>query len=608
MPDRGQLVRHRRRVRSGLLVVFALLAACTSSKPAAAPTTVAITAPTTSASSVLPSPTTDATVLPTTAPAPTTPPTTVAGTAIIDVGKLAAPPPPVAAQSGGVLRVALAVFPSNGLSPANFTIVQSGQMIARTIFDSLLNLDSNGGLAPGLALSATPTPDFKIWTLKLRGGVTFHNGEPFNAPSVVANLDACRKGRVAGASFAPLESVTATDAATVVIVMKQPWSSFDQYLTGYFTAGQCGYMVAPAQLAAGEAGGKAPIGTGPFKLLSWADTEVAVTRNASYWRIDADGKQLPYLDGISFTFDNDQENRAQAVITGASDVTFTYRPKVITTMRQAELAGKVKVYATTDFSSTAFWAMNLSRPPFDDVRIRKAFALAIDRDVIKEKLGGIVGLANSPFPPGSVGSLEVNDYPTKPDLVEAKRLIDAYQADKGKLRPLEMMVIDGDPLARLSVDNVVEMLGKVGVPMSVVPVPEQPLIVKAFNGDFDIGSFNSFGTTDPDTNYSFWSSSTTGPNGTPTINYFRLRDPKIDALLTQLRSTRDPFIRERATRDLNKIFADQFYILWNYWVLNGLAWRPNVQGLDQPTLPDTNNDSPPTVNGIPMFTNVFLKS
>jgi ABC-type transport system substrate-binding protein len=266
-------------------------------------------------------------------------------------------------------------------------------------------------------------------------------------------------------------------------------------------------------------GGKAPIGTGPFKLLSWADTEVAVTRNASYWRIDADGKQLPYLDGISFTFDNDQENRAQAVMAGASDVTFTYRPKVITTMRQAELAGKVKVYAATDFSSTAFWAMNLSRPPFDDVRIRKAFALAIDRDVIKEKLGGIVGLANSPFPPGSVGSLEVNDYPTKPDLVEAKRLIDAYQADKGKLRDL-----------------------------------------------------------------------------------------KIDALLTQLRSTRHPFIRERATRDLNKIFADQFYILWNYWVLNGLAWQPNVRGLDQPTLPDTNNDSPPTVNGIPMFTNVFLKS
>ena len=166
---------------------------------------------------------------------------------------------------------------------------------AAPALETLFRLDSEGNLICWLAESYEVTEDGLQYTIKLRPDVLFHDGTKMDAEAVVWNI---QKNMENGKSqFAKIASVEATDELTVTIKM----SESDILLLANLAADPSGLIVSPTAVEENgiEWAEKNPVGTGPFVFESWEnDVEVVYTRNENYWGVDADGNQLPYLDGI----------------------------------------------------------------------------------------------------------------------------------------------------------------------------------------------------------------------------------------------------------------------------------------------------------------------
>ena len=136
--------------------------------------------------------------------------------------------------------------------------------MAGAVFDYLAAYDTDGVSKPFLAQSIDPNSDFTVWTIKTRPGVTFQNGEPCDAAAIKKNLDAQRQSILTGPVFQTVSAIETPDDSTVVVTMKQPWSTFTDTM-----ATQVGAMAAPAMLDAPDGGIANPIGTGPFSFVKW---------------------------------------------------------------------------------------------------------------------------------------------------------------------------------------------------------------------------------------------------------------------------------------------------------------------------------------------------
>ena len=178
-------------------------------------------------------------------------------------------------------------------------LVVSGIQVAAAIYDTLTAPNTKNEYVPNLAESVTPNATFNEWTIKVRPNIKFHNGEPLNADAVKQNLDAWLKGRLIQFVYSNVASVDKGDDLTVKVTTKTPWPAFPAYL---YLQGRAGIM-APAQVGNEATCATNMIGTGPFKLApnGWKVNEsLTVEKNPNYWKKDAKGTQLPYLDKITF--------------------------------------------------------------------------------------------------------------------------------------------------------------------------------------------------------------------------------------------------------------------------------------------------------------------
>src|SRR5205823_6042113 len=166
---------------------------------------------------------------------------------------------------------------------------------------------------PALATGVHPNGDNTEWTVKIRPGVTFHNGEPLTAQAVAASVRHQADPKTVGmyslrVNF--IDSVKATDAATVVFTLKEPYAQFQQILADPFSL-----IVPPSAFASGKA---KPIGTGPWQLASFEPgSKVTVRRNPKYWRAGR-----PYIDTVEVTVIPDAATREQALVAGEIDLMF----------------------------------------------------------------------------------------------------------------------------------------------------------------------------------------------------------------------------------------------------------------------------------------------
>ena len=392
--------------------------------------------------------------------------------------------------SGGSLVVALQ-GETSGFNPSVDAWADGGHNVARAIFDPLATFDASGKVVPYLAESIEGNADATVWTIKVRSGVTFHDGTPLNAEAVRLNFEANKNSPQFGSQLALLASMNVVDDLTLELTMSQPWGTFPNLLLGNIGS-QIGYMAAPAMLASPE-GGRNPIGTGPFSFKEWVpDDHLTVVRNDSYWQDPA------YLDEVVFKPIPDSTSRKAAMDAGDVDVYYTGSSKDIQEYQTKQEAGDVGVTIGAP-SEGDMVMLNTKKAPLDDVRVRRALAMSVDIPRLFDFLDatGVKQPTHGPYADSSFWFAESN-YPDY-DVAGAKALIDEYVAEKG---PVEVEFAGNQDPFIVSIQELYQsMWSEIGVTANIVSRAQGENISAVIGGDFQVVLWGGIGGGDPDNDY-----------------------------------------------------------------------------------------------------------
>lgn len=490
--------------------------------------------------------------------------------------------------SGGKVVYGLESDTGGGFCLPSGQLAISGVMVAVSIYDPLTWPNDKGEYVPYLAQSVTPNTGFTEWTIKLRSGITFTDGSPLDAETVKLNLDSYRGKNpdISSSLFSlvlrTITDVTVTDPTTVVVKMSAPWVAFPAYL---FSFGRMG-MMAKAQLTDNQTCPSKLIGTGPFKLKgSWTPgAPVELVKNTGYWRKDADGRPLPYLDAITFVGVVESAQRITQLEAGQLDIMHTQFEPDLAQLQEKADAGAIKLMIGTQGRENRYYLLNAGKPPFDDPKARLAFALALDRDEINKLRNlGRATVANGPFDKGVPGYVADPGFP-KHDLAKAKKLVAEVKASHGGQFNVKFVILP-DSENRNEADLLKQQIEKAGINADIGIVDQTAEISTAISGDYNVLLWRNHAGEDPDTQYVWWHSG-------ELTNFGKINDRTIDRLLEQGRATPDPAQRAAAYQGITREFAKNIWNVWAWYVDWGIATRPNVHGILGPPLPDRSKPFP----------------
>jgi len=289
-------------------------------------------------------------------------------------------------KRGGDLKVGLTGGgPTDTVDPhKGITYLDSSRL--QSLYSPLVQLDANAELEYMLAESITPNGDFTQWTIKLRQGVTFHNGKPLTAQDVIFTLNRILSNQLSGSiPLGPIDikNTKAVDTHTVLVAMSKPYSSFVTQLAASWV-----YLyIAPVGFNPAK-----PVGTGPFMFKSLSSGQRSVfTRNPHYWRTG-----LPYADTLEILDFANTVSLAAALQTGQIHAAGTLDGPQMATL---DNASGVKAIPSKGGGIVPF-TMRVETPPFNDVRVRQAMRLLVDRaQLIDSALDGHGSLASDVFSP-----------------------------------------------------------------------------------------------------------------------------------------------------------------------------------------------------------------
>jgi peptide/nickel transport system substrate-binding protein len=334
-----------------------------------------------------------------------------------------------------------------GLDPTAGAASAIAEVVQYNVLETLTKIKSDSTIAPLLATSWTVTPDNKTWAFSLRPGVRFHNGEPFNAATVqfaferAAAANSTNKDK---AVFANIVNIRATDELTVVITLKNTNPDF------LFQVGQATAVIVEPRSAATN--NTQPVGTGPYKLENWAKGNNLVLARWDGYR---DVKSVA-LRRVTIRFISDAAAQVAALLAG--DVDLFPRVSAARNLAQFRADKRFQVLVGGTRAKTVL-AINNKKKPLDDVRVRQAIAMAIDRkqviDGVANGFGAPIGSFYVPGAPGYVDLTAVNAY--NPE--RAKALL-----KEAGVSGLELSLkLPPAPYARTGGEVIAAMLAKVGI-------------------------------------------------------------------------------------------------------------------------------------------------
>src|SRR5215470_12346670 len=343
------------------------------------------------------------------------------------------------------------------------------------MYTGLTDIDQQGNIVPGIAESWEPNQALTSWVFRLRKGVLFHNGREVDAEAVKLNILRIKDPAIGSdwhrGAVENIQSVEILDKYTVRIHTYVPDVTLPANVMHY-----------PTNLQAPEAFDTAadhPIGTGPFKFVSWTRwNETKLVRFENYWETDAEGNSLPYLDEIIGKPKKEDSVRLTALRTG-----------------QVQLIDAVAFADLERFQKTSgdkynvwrwhlggiFVAFNWRRGPFQDKLLRTAAAHAIDRQAIHQSVYyGQGDMLDQPYPRGNPWHLESRSLEYDPD--KAKALLKQARAVGTAIK-----IICFAPVAfnRESGQIVQEMWNSVGFKVTLESLDTLPYLNARKQGDFD---------------------------------------------------------------------------------------------------------------------------
>ena len=491
-------------------------------------------------------------------------------------------------QSGGRVVFGLEAETTDGWCLAEGQLAISGIQVARSIYDTLTTLNADGEAVPFLAESVEPNDDYTEWTISLREGIKFHDGTDLTAEVVKNNLDAYR-GQYPGRNsllflfvLQDIASVDVVDPLTVSVKMSRPWVSFDSFL---FSSGRMGIM-AQSQLDS-AACGRELVGTGPFKLVDWrVNSSMQLEKNPDYWRTDADGNQLPYLDTLEYQPTPEAQQLQNGLDAGSVDafhVSSNTNSLIIDDLRSQAEGGEINLTESDDFAEVGFTMLNTTKPPFDNILAREAAAAAVDRENVNEITNnGIPPLANGPFAEGALGYLEDSGYEGyDPDL--AKEKVRQYEEETGQQLEFTISAVQDSSLLQ-QVELAKEDYEEAGMTVNVTTLEQSALITTAIEKNFQAITWRNYPGADPDTLYVWWYG-----QGNP-VNFMGFDDPEVNELLDRGRVTADEAERQQIYEDLNEELNKEKYQLWASWTIWAIPTASDVHGVVGARPPDTDGD------------------
>lgn len=549
----------RRRRRAGALAVFVSLAmiagACGGDDSGDSDTTEATTPDTTAAGG------TETTTAATDAPDSTEPGSTEPATSAPDATDAPDDGAPVAGGEGEIL-----LFSEIGsLDPVRFTGSGGAEgQRAFALYGALVAYDAATGTAePVLAESFTPNADFTSWTLTLKPDIVFSDGTPYDAAAVKANWDRAKDPANRSPSFTGLLAVgelTVADPLTLEIPLNSPNAQFPN------TVARAGlnYIASPTVLAAGTDLTSEAAGAGPYTLDSWTrDDRMIMTANPD-WK----GSDGPYLEQLTFRVVGDEEQRIDTFGTGDADGFYTATPDSVTRALEAVEGAE---YTSVRVTTGQTYVFNNSKPPFDDLRVRQAFAMGVDWQA----------MADAVFGPGAVApynfTLEGTDLYT-PDAAlpaydpeAAQALIDEYVAEKGGPLTIDMLSFQQslDQARGEYIQTSLTQLDNIEVNLTVNDSPTNIGLVLA--GDYSISSWGfPVVAPDPGPYNSAFSEALT--------NYSKYANPDVDALLLEARATDDPAAQVAAIQQVFTQLAQDLPYYPYIETANGFVTSPELHG------------------------------
>ncbi len=500
---------------------------------------------------------------------------------------------PAGSQAQTVLRVGMTAAdipvtfgqPDNGFEGFRF--------IGYTLYDALINWDLSSaekpsGLTPGLAESwSVGKTDKTKWTFNLRRGVRFHDGSEFTADSVLFNLDKllnknspqydARQASLVNFRIPAVKSYRKVDKYTVEFTTKTP-DSFFPFQISYIL------YASPAQWEkTGRDWSKFafnPSGTGPWKLTQLVPRERAeLVKNTNYW----DKRRIPKTDKLVLLPIPEATTRTAALLSGQVDWIEAPSPDAIPRLKSAGMQIVTNVYPH-------IWSYHLSRlpgSPWNDIRVRKAANLAVDRAGLKQLLGGLMIPAKGHVPRGdpwfgkpsfdlvydperAKELLAAAGYgPNKP--IKARVLISA--SGSGQMQPLPMNEFIQQNLAEVGIDiqfEVMEWQSLLNQWRAGAKAPANP-------GGSAINV--SYTTQDP---FSAFTRLLYSPSHAPAgVNWGWHSDPKVDKLLEKAKSSFDSKERDRYLAELHTYEVDNALFVWVAHDVNPRAMSPKVKGFVQ---------------------------
>jgi ABC-type transport system substrate-binding protein len=331
--------------------------------------------------------------------------------------------------AGGTLRVGLEAD-VDGLNPTASALAVAGLTMASAVFDPLFTFDVDGNAVPYLAESIEPSADFMVWTLKLRSGVVFHDGTPLTTDAVIKQFEITRNDPLVGLAVKPYypdtDAVVKIDDLTMEFHPKEASQYFPTALTA-----QLGYIASPTwldALADDPTLEQQPVGTGPFQFDSRTEDSVTkFVRNENWWGTDIIGPT--YLDAIEFYPVTDPDTRTEMIQNDELDILHTTDTNQFQTYRD----DPTLTTSIDDNGEEYFLMINTSKAPFDDVRVRKALALATDRQGYYDLFNTGEGrMADQMFTPDSpYYNADVKQEGNDPE--GAAALVAEYCGEKGDL-------------------------------------------------------------------------------------------------------------------------------------------------------------------------------
>ncbi|MDZ7732118.1 MAG: ABC transporter substrate-binding protein [Acidimicrobiia bacterium] len=451
----------------------------------------------------------------------------------------------------------------------------SGHFVGSAVYDTLAMFDEDGVAQPYLAGSFTPNDDSTQWEIGLREGVTFHDGTPLDAQAVVTNLEAYRASGLVGPALRPVETVEVADPATVRVPRCRsrgrpsppPWRARSATWWRPRPRERNGLARSPS----------APDRSSSRNGCPTTDSSPPGTRTTGR-------RASPDVDSVEFRPIIEAGQREDTLATGDLSMLHSSDVRSVEDLRSLADAGDIQLVEDGGIGEEGFIMLNLSEPPTDDIRVRRALAHAIDLEQYNEVVDvGVRSPARTPFIEGTPWySQEAWDTYPDYDPAAATQLIQEYEAENGPVE-IELQDTQGNDEELAFIQQAWE---QVGVDVELTVTEQGVHIIDALGGDFQAVGWRLFGNPDPDGEYVWWDIENANPPPEIALNFARLRNEELQAAMNRGRATSDPDERKAAYDEAQTIINEELPYIWQNHTLWVFAGANDVRNMAWYELPD----------------------